>query len=146
MSVGLLACHSSAFTLSLFRKLNNKIVPKQIVRIRFHTLFFILLFNITLPFVLHIVNFINKIYYSLYIQSVNTYNCIKDKNCEGNLLNIDDVIDTIGISIREIRKSKGMTQQKLADKADSSLPFINLIESNQRKVSIKSFNEDTCSF
>lgn len=53
-------------------------------------------------------------------------------------MNIDDVLDNIGVSIRELRKAKGMTQQKLADKADLSLPFINLIENNQRKVSLES--------
>ncbi|MGL5686891.1 MAG: helix-turn-helix domain-containing protein [Vagococcus fluvialis] len=53
-------------------------------------------------------------------------------------MNIDDVLDNIGVSIREIRKSKGITQQKLADKANLSLPFINLIENNQRRVSLES--------
>lgn len=53
-------------------------------------------------------------------------------------MNIDDVLGNIGVSIRELRKAKGMTQQKLADEADLSLPFINLIENNQRKVSLES--------
>lgn len=40
----------------------------------------------------------------------------------------------IGPQIKEIRISKGLTQQQLAEKSDLSLPFINLIENNKRNI------------
>lgn len=41
-------------------------------------------------------------------------------------------------SLREIRKSKGMTQQELADKSNLSLPFISFIETGNRIPSLES--------
>ncbi|AQP53576.1 hypothetical protein BW732_04580 [Vagococcus penaei] len=43
------------------------------------------------------------------------------------------------ISLREIRQSKGMIQQELADKANLSLPFISFIENGKRIPSLESF-------
>lgn len=48
------------------------------------------------------------------------------------------IIKNIQVSIREIRKSKGMTQQELADKANLSLPFISFIENGKRAPSLES--------
>lgn len=42
----------------------------------------------------------------------------------------------IGELVREYRLSKKLTQQKLAEKSDLSLPFINLIENNRRNLSV----------
>ncbi|MGX6992690.1 helix-turn-helix domain-containing protein [Vagococcus penaei] len=41
--------------------------------------------------------------------------------------------------MREIRQSKGMIQQELADKANLSLPFISFIENGKRIPSLESF-------
>ncbi|MHC5268851.1 helix-turn-helix domain-containing protein [Enterococcus sp. LJL98] len=53
-------------------------------------------------------------------------------------MEIKDILNSIGSSIREIRLKRGITQQELADKADLSLPFINLIENNKRQLSLES--------
>ncbi|MGO3733360.1 MAG: helix-turn-helix domain-containing protein [Vagococcus sp.] len=50
----------------------------------------------------------------------------------------DDIVKNIRISLREIRQSKGMTQQELADKANLSLPFISFIENGKRVPSLES--------
>ncbi|WP_461739189.1 helix-turn-helix domain-containing protein [Enterococcus sp. LJL90] len=47
-----------------------------------------------------------------------------------------DIMYSLGSDIRELRISKKMTQQELAESSELSLPFINLIENNKRNVSL----------
>ncbi|MGM0238047.1 helix-turn-helix domain-containing protein [Enterococcus sp. AZ103] len=49
---------------------------------------------------------------------------------------MSDIADDFGNRIRELRLRKNLTQQELAEKSELSLPFINLIENNKRKVSL----------
>lgn len=42
----------------------------------------------------------------------------------------------IGKLVREYRLKKNLTQQKLAELSDLSLPFINLVENNRRNLSV----------
>lgn len=48
-----------------------------------------------------------------------------------------DILSTLGSKVRELRITKKMTQQELAEQCDLSLPFINLIENNKRNVSLE---------
>lgn len=58
-------------------------------------------------------------------------------NCYGGIVVARNVMDELGNRIRELRIGKDMTQQDLAEKSELSLPFINLIENNKRKVSLE---------
>lgn len=49
----------------------------------------------------------------------------------------EHIIEDFGNRVRELRKSKGMTQQFLAEKCEISLPYINLLENNMRQPSLK---------
>lgn len=51
------------------------------------------------------------------------------------------IITELGHTIRELRLSKNMTQQELAEKSELSLPFINLIENNKRNVSLETLEK-----
>jgi transcriptional regulator with XRE-family HTH domain len=51
------------------------------------------------------------------------------------------IMNELGRTIRELRLSKSMTQQELAEKSDLSLPFINLIENNKRSVSLETLEK-----
>ena len=44
--------------------------------------------------------------------------------------------DLIGKRIREVRKSKGISQMKLAEKADLSISYISMLENAKRKASL----------
>jgi transcriptional regulator with XRE-family HTH domain len=48
-----------------------------------------------------------------------------------------EVLEELGKNIHVLRVAKSMSQQQLAEKADLSLPFINLIENGKRKVSLE---------
>ena len=48
-----------------------------------------------------------------------------------------EVLGELGKNIHELRVAKSLSQQQLAEKADLSLPFVNLIENGKRKVSLE---------
>jgi len=47
-----------------------------------------------------------------------------------------EIADNIGIVIRKLRREKNITQKDLAIKLQISLPYVNLIENNKRKITI----------
>lgn len=50
---------------------------------------------------------------------------------------METLLKDIGKHIRKYRLKCGYTQQELAEKSDLSLPFINLIENNHRKMTLE---------
>ncbi|WP_258529021.1 helix-turn-helix domain-containing protein [Enterococcus faecalis] len=50
---------------------------------------------------------------------------------------MQNLLTELGTRIRELRLSRKMTQQELAERCELSLPFINLIENNKRNVSLE---------
>ena len=49
----------------------------------------------------------------------------------------EHILDGFGNRMKELRKSKGLTQQRLSELCDISLPYINLIENGTRQPSLK---------
>lgn len=66
---------------------------------------------------------------------------IECSNLRGEVKLTQSIITELGHTIRELRLSKNMTQQELAEKSELSLPFINLIENNKRNVSLETLEK-----
>ena len=47
------------------------------------------------------------------------------------------VVQKFGMKLRKIRKSKGVTQEKLAEKAGMDFSYLNLIEGGKRNPTLK---------
>lgn len=50
---------------------------------------------------------------------------------------MDEILKNMGRAIRQYRIREGITQQELAERSELSLPFINLIENNHRKMTLE---------
>lgn len=47
------------------------------------------------------------------------------------------IVQKFGLKLRKIRKSKGLTQEKLAEKAGIDFSYLNLIEAGKRNPTLK---------
>ena len=52
---------------------------------------------------------------------------------------MDDILENISNQIRDLRISKKITQQDLAEKTNLSVPYISQIENNRRNISLDTF-------
>lgn len=52
---------------------------------------------------------------------------------------MDDILETISNQIRDLRVSKKITQQELAERTNLSVPYISQIENNHRNISLETF-------
>lgn len=52
---------------------------------------------------------------------------------------MDDILENISNQIRDLRASKKITQQELAEKTNLSVPYISQIENNHRNISLETF-------
>ena len=49
---------------------------------------------------------------------------------------MDDILENISNQIRDLRASKKITQQELAERTNLSVPYISQIENNHRNISL----------
>ena len=52
---------------------------------------------------------------------------------------MDDILETISNQIRDLRVSKKITQQELAERTNLSVPYISQIENSHRNISLETF-------
>lgn len=52
---------------------------------------------------------------------------------------MDDILENISNQIRDLRASKKITQQELAERTNLSVPYISQIENNHRNISLETF-------
>lgn len=52
---------------------------------------------------------------------------------------MDDILKNISNQIRDLRTSKKITQQELAERTNLSVPYISQIENNHRNISLETF-------
>lgn len=52
-----------------------------------------------------------------------------------------NILNELGPQIKRLRLARGITQQKLAERSNLSLPFVNLIENNRRSVSMETLTK-----
>ena len=52
---------------------------------------------------------------------------------------MDDILEKISNQIRDLRASKKITQQELAERTNLSVPYISQIENNHRNISLETF-------
>ena len=50
---------------------------------------------------------------------------------------VDPIMKEVGLRIRQMRKSRGMTQQQLADQADLPYSYMSEVESGKHNISIE---------
>lgn len=52
---------------------------------------------------------------------------------------MDDILENISNQIRDLRVSKKITQQELAERTNLSVPYISQIENSHRNISLETF-------
>ena len=52
---------------------------------------------------------------------------------------MNDILETISNQIRDLRVSKKITQQELAERTNLSVPYISQIENGHRNISLETF-------